>query len=334
MDFTVAVLHGALASGVAITQDALMAANLLSQLHGGPALRWRVLGSAAHTRLSGGMGLDTTPLTPRLRLGKSVLLIHGVALSAPPGQRYDASTLDARMVQDDAQMLAALAAKHHRQGGTVAASCAGVFVVGHAGLLEGRTATTHWRLARDLQQRFRTCSVDAQRMVVEQDRVITAGASLAQMDLMLHLIRQTLGQQVADLTMKYLLLDDRSTQAPYAVWSHLHQSDTTTQALEAWVERNLPEVPPLPMLAQQLGMSEKTLARHVRKATGHTPQALVQAVRLRRARHLLDTTRLPLDEVAAQVGYADATALRKLTRKVMNTTPGRLRAMRGPPLRS
>lgn len=330
MDFTVAVLHGALASGVAITQDALMTASLLSQLHGGPALRWRVVGSAARIQLSGGLGMDSTPMSPRLRLGQSVLLIHGVALSAPPGQRFDPRTLDARMQQDDAQTLASLAARHHRQGGTVAASCAGVFVLGQAGLLDGRSATTHWRLGGDLQQRHPACHVDTQRMVVVQDRVITAGASLAQMNLMLHLIRQSLGQQVADLTMKYLLLDDRSSQAPYAVWSHLHQSDTTTQALETWVENHLPQVPLLPMLAQQLGMSEKTLARHVRKATGQTPQALVQAVRLRRARHLLDTTRLPLDEVAAQVGYADATALRKLTRKVMNTTPGRLRAQKGP----
>lgn len=325
MDFTVAVLHGALAASVAITQDALTTASLLSQLHGGPALRWRVVGSAAHTQLSGGFSMASTPLSARLRLDGSVLLIHGVAISAQPGERYDPAVLDARMLQDDAQTLAAMAARHHHTGGTVATSCSGAFVLGHAGLLHGRSATTHWRLASDLQQRYPACKVDAQRMLVDQDRVVTAGAALAQMDLMLHLIRQTLGLQVADLTMKYLLLDDRDSQAPYAVCSHLYQDDPTTRALEAWVERSLPHVPPLPTLAQQLGMSEKTLSRHVRKATGQTPQTIVQAVRLRRARHLLDTTRLPLDEVAAQVGYADATALRKLTRKVMGTTPGRLR---------
>lgn len=328
MDFTVAVLQGALASGVAITQDALAAASLLSQLHGGPALRWRVVGSAAQTPLSGGLTLEATPLSPGLRLGHSVLLIHGAGLFAQPGQRYDVATLHARLQQDDAQTLAALAARHHRQGGTVAASCTGAFVLGMAGLLDGRRSTTHWRLARELQQRHPHSHVDASCMLVAQDRVITAGAALAQMDLMLHLIRHTLGAQVADLTMKYLLLDDRSSQAPYAVWAHLHQNDPTTRALEALVEQSLPQVPPLPMLAQQLGMSDKTLARHVHKATGQTPQALVQAVRLRRARHLLDTSRLPLDEVAAQVGYADATALRRLTRKVMNTTPGRLRTGR------
>lgn len=325
MDFTVAVLHGALAASVAITQDVLTTASLLSQLHGGPALRWQVVGSAEQTLLSGGLGLAATPLSAQLRLEGSVLLIHGVAITARPGELYDPATLDARMQQDDAQTLAALAARHHHEGGTVATSCSGAFVLGQAGLLDGRSATTHWRLANDLQLRFPACQVDARRMLADQGRVVTAGAALAQMDLMLHLIRQALGLRVADLTMRYLLLDDRGSQAPYAVWSHLYQNDPTTRALEAWVERSLPHVPTLPTLAQQLGMSEKTLARHVRKATGQTPQAVVQAVRLRRARHLLDTTRLPLDEVAAQVGYADATALRKLTRKVLSTTPGRLR---------
>jgi transcriptional regulator GlxA family with amidase domain len=326
MDFTVAILDGALASSVAVTLDTLTAASRLSNIRGGPSLTWRIVGSKPSTSLSSGLSVAATPLSSRVRLGNSVLLIPGVAIVAKPGERYDPMSMVNRLAQEDAQTLARLAANHHHKGGTVAAGCSAAFVLGNAGLLQGRSATTHWRLGGYLQQQFPDCTVDVNRMLIEQDRVITAGAALAQIDLMLCLIRKTLGVQVADLTMRYLLLDDRSSQAGYMIWSHLNQEDSTVKTMEALIEQSLPQVPPLSQVAQTLNMSEKTLARRVRSATGKSSQDLVQAVRLRRARHLLDTTRLSLDEVAIQVGYADATALRKLTRKILGTTPGRLRA--------
>jgi transcriptional regulator GlxA family with amidase domain len=326
MDFTVAVLDGALASSVAITLDSLTAASRLSAIRGGRALRWRVVGTGAQAALSSGLSVATTPLSSRLRLEESVLLIPGIAIAARPGERYDPTSLGERLDQEDAQLLATLAARHHGNGGTVAAGCSGAFVLGNAGLLSGRSATTHWRLAGYLQQRQPDCKVDVNRMLVVQDRIITAGAALAQMDLMLYLIRQALGAEVADLTMRYLLLDNRDSQAGYMIWSQLNQQDPTVQALEALVEQSLPRVPALSVLAGALHVSEKTLTRRVRSATGKTAQDLVQAVRLRRARHLLESTRLSLDEIAVLVGYADATALRRLTLKTLNTTPGRLRS--------
>jgi transcriptional regulator GlxA family with amidase domain len=284
-----------------------------------------VVGSGAQTAMSSGLSVATTLLSSRLRLGDSVLIVPGVAIVANPGERYDPAALGERMTQQDAQTLSRLAASHHEKGGTVAAGCSGAFVLGNAGLLDGRGATTHWRLAGYLQQQYPACRVDVNRMLIAQDRVITAGAALAQMDLMMHLIREARGPEVADLTMRYLLLDDRTSQAGYMIWSQLNEQDPTVKALEALVEQNLPIVPSLRELAGMLHVSDKTLARRVRSATGKTSQDLVQAVRLRRARHLLETTRLSLDEVATQVGYADASALRKLTLKTMNTTPGRLR---------
>jgi transcriptional regulator GlxA family with amidase domain len=328
MDFTVAVLEGALSSSVAITLDALTAASRLSNIRGGPSLHWRIIGSSTDTLLSSGMRIATTPISSRMRLGSSILLVPGIAITAKPGERYDPVELMERMQQEDAQTLARLATHHHQRGGTVAAGCSAAFLLAHAGLLKDRSATTHWRLAGYLQQQFPDCQVDSNRIVIENDRIITAGAALAQMDLMLCLVRKTLGVQVAELTMKYLLLDERTSQAGYMVWSHLGQRDSTVKNMEELIERSLPHVPPLSQVAKELHISEKTLARRVHHATGKSSQDLVQGVRLRRARHLLASTRLSLEEIAIQVGYADATALRKLTRKIMGTTPGRLRAQR------
>lgn len=325
MDFTIAVLNGAFASGVAVTLDVLTAANRLSAIRGGPILRWRVIGSDLQTTISNGLRLDTVPISPRLRLGRSVLIIPGMAIEAKEGQRYDPNSLGERLTHKDAQILTKLAANHHRNGGVVAAACASVFVLGRAGLLGGRTATTHWRLSSYLQQRHPDCKVDVNRMVIVGDRVITAGAALAQMDLMMYLIRESLGVQIADLTLRYLLLDERSSQAGYVVWSKIYENDSTISKLESLTEKSLPNIPPLRVFAEKLHISEKTLVRRVRRAIGKTPLDLIQTVRFRRVRHLLETTQLSLNQIAEHVGYADATALRKLTLKMMNVTPSRLR---------
>jgi transcriptional regulator GlxA family with amidase domain len=89
----------------------------------------------------------------------------------------------------------------------------------------------------------------------------------------------------------------------------------------------LPELPSLPALAARFGMSERTLTRHVRAATGRSTLDLLQSVRFGRARMLLATTRMTVDEIAAQVDYGDATALRRMMRKLGGATPAQFRAV-------
>lgn len=340
--FAIAVLDGALGASVAITLDVLRTANQLAESVGKPTVTWRIIGSEAVVRMSNGLLLEAEPLSPRLRLGRATLIVPGLGLESPhsrdamgrqhprpqPGQdliRYDPEVLRERLALKDAQQLGDLLRRHHARGNTVAASCSGVLILGSAGMLDGRTATTHWRLYELLQSLCPTCTVDVSRMVVQDDGLVTAGAAMAQMDLMLHLIREELGHQIADMTMRYLLLDGRPTQSHYMVLSHLQSTDDTVRRLEAIVEESMPAMPSLQELAEALHMSEKTMARRVQKATGQTPLALIQAVRLRHAQHLLETTRLTIDEIALRVGYADATALRKLTLKALHVAPGQLR---------
>src|SRR5690606_778929 len=104
-----------------------------------------------------------------------------------------------------------------------------------------------------------------------------------------------------------------------------HGSDPTVSKLESLIEESLTSIPQLSIFAEQLNMSEKTLVRRVQRAIGKTPLDVIQAVRFRHARHLLETTRLPLQQIAEKIGYSDATALRKLTLKMMNVTPSQLR---------
>ena len=95
--------------------------------------------------------------------------------------------------------------------------------------------------------------------------------------------------------------------------------------LTARLEKSLPSVPPISQLARELCVSERTLSRHVRQATGKSTSGLVQSVKLRRARALLENSRMTIDQIAAAVGYQDATALRRLVRKTTGASPARFR---------
>jgi transcriptional regulator GlxA family with amidase domain len=200
-----------------------------------------------------------------------------------------------------------------------------VFLLNAAGLLEGRRATVSWWYAPLLSRMAPGCTVDADRMVCSDGPVVTAGAAFAQTDLMLHLLRERCGSALTDLVSRMLLIDGRQAQAPFIATELLANGNELVARLAARVESALPDAPAVSVLANEFCMSQRTLARHVLKATGKSTQALVQSVRLRRARALLEGSRMTVEQVAAAVGYQDATALRRLMRKVAGANPSRYR---------
>lgn len=318
-DFTILVLDGAYPSSVALTIDMLSAATTMAARVGVAAPRWRVRSVAGTSvPLAHGMSIETTALPKQPRPDASVWIVPGLGLDGP-------ERLPSRLECDDA--LAAINAlqSHTRHGGMVAASCSAVFLLQAAGLLAGRRATTSWWLAPLLKRLEPDCEVDTDRMVVEDRGIVTGGAALAQTDLMLHLLRARSGAALADAVSRVLLLDARHAQAPFVVPSLLASGSELIAHIVAHVEAALPEMPRLSELAERFGMSERTLARHVRAATGKSTQDLLQSVRLGRARTLLATSRMSVEQVAQQVGYGDATALRRLMRKLVGATPRQFR---------
>ncbi|MCW5650987.1 MAG: helix-turn-helix domain-containing protein [Ramlibacter sp.] len=319
LDFTVVVLEGAYASSLAATLDLLGAARSLAARAGGAVPRWRVCSVAGGpVALQGGMTVPSVKLPLRARGDRSTWVVPGLATNTP-------ALLRTRLAQADAGRVVAALAAHAGQGGAVAASCSAVFLLQAAGLLAGRTITTTWWLAPLLQQWAPGCRVDADRMVCADGPVTTAGAAMAHTDLMLHLLREQGGSALVDSLRRVLLLDAREAQAPFIVPEWMAGGSALVARLAGRVEAALPAVPAVSELARELAVSERTLARHVRRATGKSTLALVQSVRLRRARALLETSRLTVDQVAEAVGYQDATALRRMMRKAVGVNPGRYR---------
>lgn len=310
------VLKGASPAGVGISIEVLDAVNRIA---GQRVVTWRILSPAgAQTSARGGLLIPAQPMVraqPR-----------DIAIVAGLGAGSEAE-LTARLAGADAVQAARWIARAWTRGTTVAASCSGVFLLGKAGLLDGRRCTASWWLTPMLQAAFPQARPGADAMVVEQDRVWTAGAGLAHVDLMLALVGRFVGPEVADSTARHLAADRRASQACYVIPTDLAARDPLACKVEA-VVRDRPAAT-LADLAAATGVPARTLARRIQAATGLSPMRFVQKIRLDAALHLLQSTRLPLDAVAERLGFADAATLYRLVRRHTGRAPGSFRTADG-----
>jgi transcriptional regulator GlxA family with amidase domain len=318
-DFTILVLPGTYAASVAITQDMLQAAALIAPRLKLPQPTWRVVSPfGGHVALSGGLRIETSRMPSHEPFDSSTWIVPGLGLDSP-------SAIVQRLSNPASNKAISRLKRHVDGGGQVAASCSAVFLLQAAGLLQDRRATTSWWLASELRRLQPDCEVDADRMVVSDGLVITAGAAFGQSYLMLHLIRMRFSPALADAVGKVLLIDGRQAQSRFVVPSMLANGNELLSRMTQFIESALPNPPSVSRLAAEFAMSHRTLSRYVCAATGQGPLALIQTVRLNRARMLIESSRMSIDQVAQEVGYGDATALRRLMRKATGATPSTFR---------
>ncbi|KPA90067.1 transcriptional regulator containing an amidase domain and an AraC-type DNA-binding HTH domain [Pseudomonas asplenii] len=317
-DFTLIVTPGAFASSVCSTLDILATAKAVAERRGLATPRWRVCGpQPGWVGVGHGLQLPVEPFEAEVE-DNSCWVIPGIGVS-------DIGMLEQRLKEPWVAPLLGALNSHIANGKEVAASCSAVFLLQAAGLLEGRSVTTSWWLAPHLQKMATGCRVDPDFMVLADPPLTTAGAAFAQTDLMLHLLRRRLSPEIADWVSKALLLDRRQLQSPFVVPAMMVQGNALVSRLSAQIEASLPDLPGVKALAASVGMSERTLSRHVHKATGHSTRQLIQRVQLHKARALLESGEHSVEAVSALVGYQDATALRRLMRRLLNATPQQLR---------
>jgi len=299
----VALLPRMDATSVAVTVQALETANRLADgVLRGPRPFRVTLGSVEGGSVACEPGSFHVPTVRLARLRPDLVVVPGTG-AATESALHD--MLDGAGVDELCAWL-----RRHRQR-TIAASCTGVFVVAKAGLLDGMSATTTWWLAGNLATLFPRVRLERDAMVVEDRGRVTAGAALAQLDLMLHLIARAASPALASLVARYLVVDERPSQARYIVPSHLARSSSEVTAAERWVREHLSKPFGIPELARAVGTSPRTLARRIAEATGSGPLAFVRRIRVDAARHLVATTRLSVEAVATRVGYEDSASLRR-----------------------
>lgn len=301
----VLVLKGASPSSVAITLEALETANRLRHAAGRPpAFSVRMSGSGARwarafVGMADGGGEGGPPV---------VLIVPGLGL-------FDEAAVLAGLARKDAEWARRRLAAASREGAEVASSCSGVFLVASAGLLEGRRATTSWWLAPLFRRLYPQVSLDTGEMVVTDRGVTSAGAAMAQLDLVLSVISRHADPSLAGRCARYLLLEQRSSQARYMAISFLSGADEKISRAERWARARLAESFSVNMLAAAAGLAPRTFARRLERTTGMSPVRFVQRLRVERAVEMLETTRLSFDEIARRVGYAEPSTLRRLLRR-------------------
>lgn len=318
IDFTILVLPGTFASSLTLTLDILSTAATLAGTVGCAKPQWRLVSNDRMVRLSHGLTIEALVLPDKACSDGSTWIVPGLGLE-------NRRAISDRFVRPDALHAIEALRGHARRGGTIAASCSGVFLLQSADLLAGRRVTTTWWLAPLLQQLESRALVDADQMVIRDGTIVTAGAAFAQTDLMLHLLSTQFSPALANAVSRALLIDGRQSQAQFVVPAMLANGSELITKLVARFESALPNPPSISQLAAEFCMSDRTLSRHVRAATGRSTSALLQSVRLNKARLLLETSKMTVEQIAERVGYVDTTALRRLMRKVMGATPRQFR---------
>ena len=253
-----------------------------------------------------------------------VLVLPGLGMPTP-------SEISAALERADIARATEGVARAAGRGVLVAASCSASFVLAASGVLDGREATTTWWLGPTFAQRFPRVTLRTDRMVVASGGVFTAGSAFAHADLMLAILAQTMSPSLAHLVARYLVLDERASQARYMVMEHLRSADPVIRALERFIASNLHRQLTVAQMARATATSPRTLARKLEKALGTTPLRFVQRLRVAQAVHLIETTQQSVDEVAARVGYADAAAFRRIFRRETGEAPRARRAQRNRP---
>lgn len=227
---------------------------------------------------------------------------------------------------DAAPLLPWLRARH-REGSLLCSVCAGAFLLGETGLLDQRRATTHWALAAAFAARFPQVQLQAERMLVDEGDLLTGGGVMAWLDLGLRLIERLLSPAVMLQTARMFLVDPAGREQRHYAPSHVRHAhgDEAVQRAQHWLAQHYAESLSVAQIAQQAGLGERTLLRRFKTLTGDTPSAYLQRLRVDRARELLELGRSSFEDIAWQVGYADAGAFRKIFQRLLGITPGEYR---------
>jgi AraC family transcriptional activator FtrA len=290
---------------------------ILSEIFGLPRIdpglpRFRYAVCAADRRpLRTSTGFEVTPTDGWARLETAdLIMVTGASPPvAPPGP----------------DLVAALRRAAGR-GATVAAVCTGAFVLAETGLLDGRTATTHWAYAKELARTHPAVTVVPDRIHVVDGPVATSAGSSAAIDLCLHLVRREYGAEVAGRVARELVVPAHRSGGQ-AQFTRTPQAEPTSFGdLLEWVTGHLDADLSVGALAARAAMSPRGFVRHFAAATGATPAAWVRDQRIRRAEELLESDRATIAAVARRCGFGSTDTLRRHFRRARGVTPESYRA--------
>jgi transcriptional regulator GlxA family with amidase domain len=235
-----------------------------------------------------------------------------------PGTRYPPARIDGVLPPQATRALARI-----RPGTRLVSICTGAFVLAAAGLLDGRPATTHWQYGADMRRLHPRVRLDENVLYVDDGDVLTSAGLTAGIDLCLHIIRGEHGAAVANAVAKHCVVPPwrEGGQAQFIERKAVAPDQSSTSATRRWALRRLDDDLTVEQMAAHAHMSPRTFCRRFRDETGQSPGAWVRSRRVDRARELLESRDLSVDEVARLSGLGSGANLRHHLRRGVGMSP-------------
>lgn len=212
----------------------------------------------------------------------------------------------------------------HRRGARIMSVCSGAFALGHAGLLDGRRATTHWMHAQELADTFPNVDVDPDVLYVDEGQILTSAGTAAGIDLCLHVTRLDHGVEFANAVARRMVVPPHRDggQAQFVVTPvEVDDGGDPLAATLDWAVEHLDEPLTVQILARRAMTSPRTFARRFRAVTGTTPLQWLLRQRILQAQRLLEETDVPVEVVAQRCGFGSASVLRTHFKRMLDTSP-------------
>jgi transcriptional regulator GlxA family with amidase domain len=209
----------------------------------------------------------------------------------------------------------------------LASICIGAFILGEAGLLDGRRATTHWLFAKELQSRFPKASVEVDRIFIADGQVWTSAGMTAGLDLALGLVERDIGPEKTRDAARTLVLHHRRAggQSQHSALLDLDAKSDRVQSALQFARRNLGKALSVEVLANAACLSPRQFSRVFRAETGLSPAKAIENLRLEAARLMLEQGRLPIETVAIETGFGDRERMRRTFMRAFGQTPQAIR---------
>lgn len=228
-----------------------------------------------------------------------------------------------QQVLDNNPELIRLLNKAHEAGWTIAGNCTGNFLLAEAGILKGKSATTHWGFATEFEQRYPQINLQADQLITRDDNIFCAGGGIAWFDLGLHIIERNVDFETAMQTAKAFVIDyRRDSQLSYSLMriAKPHQ-DEMVKSIQAKIDQDCTAALSIEALAAEHNVSQRTLIRHFNNALGMPPNTYLQSVRIERARKMLEESDFNIETIMNNIGYEDSSSFRRLFKKKTGVTP-------------
>jgi transcriptional regulator GlxA family with amidase domain len=213
--------------------------------------------------------------------------------------------------------------EQYKEGAEIASMCAGAYVLATAGLLDGKSCSTHWSFENSFRTTFPNVNLQIGKLITDEDGIYTNGGAYSFLNLLIYLIEKYYDRPTAIFCSKIFQVDmDRQSQSPFSIFAgqRAHGDDVIRDA-QVYIENNMQEKISIEHLSARFALGRRNFDRRFIKATGNTPLEYQQRVKIESAKRAFETSRKTVNEVMYEVGYSDIKAFREVFKKYTGLSP-------------